>query len=107
LYFSHIFDKLGIRKKGTPVISTAIALQEATKEAVHDDMIMAMASDLYHSRDLDNEDFAKKLYRYSALLASMTTTLVINAVLTESQLHDLLDTIKEMESMGKDLDNGN
>ena len=89
------------------MIATALALQEATKDAVHDDMIMAMASDLYHSRNLDNEDFATKLYQYSAGLAAMTTTLVINAVLTKSQLSDLIDTIKEMESMGKDLDNGN
>lgn len=89
------------------MISTAIALQEATKEAVHDEMIVAMASDLYQNRDTDSESFAKMLYQYSAGLAAMTTTLVINAVLTESQLHDLIDTIKEMESMGKDITDGN
>ena len=86
------------------MISTAIALQEATKEAVHDEMIMAMASDIYRYRDTDSDSFAKMLFEYSAMLASMTTTLVINAVLTESQLHDLLNTIKEMESMGKDVE---
>jgi hypothetical protein len=41
------------------------------------------------------------------MLSSMTTTLVVNAVMTESQLHDLLNTINEMESMGKDIENGN
>ena len=89
------------------MIATAIALQEATQNAVHDEMIMAMASDLYHNRDTDSDTFAKMLFQYSAMLSSMTTTLVVNAVLTESQLHDLLDTIKEMESMGKDIENGN
>jgi hypothetical protein len=89
------------------MISTALALQEATQEAVHDEMVMAMASELYQNRDTDSESFAKMLYRYSALLASMTTTLVVNAVLTESDLHDLLKTIQEMESMGKDIENGN
>lgn len=89
------------------MIATALALQEATQEAVHDEMIMAMASDLYHNRDTDSDTFAKMLYRYSAMLSSMTTTLVVNAVLTESQLNDLLDTIKEMDSMGKDIENGN
>ena len=89
------------------MIATAIALQNATQEAVHDEMVMAMASDLYHNRDTDSDTFAKMLFQYSAMLSSMTTTLVTNALLTESQLHDLLDTIKEMESMGKDLDNGN
>jgi hypothetical protein len=89
------------------MIATAIALQNATKEAVHDEMVMAMASDLFQNRDTDLETFAKMLYRYSAMLSSMTTTLVTNALLTESQLDDLLDTINEMESMGKDIDNGN
>ena len=89
------------------MISTAIALQEATKEAVHDEMIMAMASSLHQNRDLDDESFAKMLFQYSAGLAAMTTTLVLHAVLTESQIGDLLDTIKEMESMGKDIENGN
>ena len=89
------------------MISTALALQEATQEAVHDEMVMAMASDLFRNRDTDAESFAKMLFQYSAMLSSMTTTLVTNALLTESQLHDLLDTINEMESMGKDIDNGN
>ncbi len=89
------------------MIATAIALQNATQEAVHDEMVMAMASDLYHNRDTDSDTFAKMLFQYSAMLSSMTTTLVTNALLTESQLHDLLDTIHEMESMGKDIDNGN
>lgn len=89
------------------MIATAIALQEATQEAVHDDMVMAMASNLLQNRDTDSESFAKMLFQYSAMLSSMTTTLVTNALLTESQLHDLLDTINEMESMGKDIENGN
>ena len=89
------------------MIATAIALQNATQEAVHDEMVMAMASDLYHNRDTDSDTFAKMLFQYSAMLSSMTTTLVTNALLTESQLHDLLNTIQEMESMGKDIDNGN
>jgi len=89
------------------MIATALALQEATQEAVHDEMVMAMASDLFRNRDTDAESFAKMLFQYSAMLSSMTTTLVTNALLTESQLHDLLDTINEMESMGKDIENGN
>lgn len=88
------------------MIATAIALQNATQEAVHDEMVMAMASDLFRNRDTDTETFAKMLFQYSAMLSSMTTTLVTNALLTESELSDLLDTINEMESMGKDIDNG-
>ena len=89
------------------MIATAIALQDATKDAVHDPMIMEFASDVFQSRYLSDEEFAQKLYQYSAMLASMTTTLVVNTLLTESQLDEMIGTIKEMESMGKDLDNGN
>jgi len=37
----------------------------------------------------------------------MTATLVTHACLTESQINDMLETIKEMDSMGKDIENGN
>lgn len=89
------------------MIATALALQNSTQEAVHDEMIMAMASDLFHNRDTDSDTFSKMLYQYSAMLASLTTTLATNVLLTESQINDLIGTIKEMESMGKDVENGN
>lgn len=90
------------------MIATALALQNATKDAVHDDMVMAMATALFSGKDtMTDEEFAESLYKYSAMLASMTTTLVTNTLLTESQIGDLISTINEMESMGKDLDNGN
>lgn len=89
------------------MIATAIALQDATKEAVHDPMVMDMARDLFESRYISDDEFIGKIYQYSAMLASMTTTLVVNTLLTESQLDEMIGTIKEMESMGKDLDNGN
>jgi len=89
------------------MISTALALQEAVKNAVHDEFIMALASDLYRNKDMDSETFGQKLYQYSGALSAMTTTLVTNALLTESQISDLLDTIKEMTEMGDNITNGN
>ena len=89
------------------MLSTALALQDATKEAVHDPMVMDMARDLFESRFISDDEFIGKIYQYSAMLASLTTTLATNILLTESQMDDLIGTIKEMESMGKDLDNGN
>jgi collagenase-like PrtC family protease len=87
------------------VIATALALQNATKDAVHDEMVMAHASHLFHSRnEMDNEDFTRALFEYSAHLAAMTTTLVTNVLLTQTQLDEMIDTIKEMESMGKDIE---
>jgi hypothetical protein len=90
------------------MISTALAIQTATQEAVHDESVMDMASHIFHSRnEVDEEQFAKMLFMYSAHLSAMTATLVTHACLTETQIHDLLDTIKEMEALGKDIDNGN
>ena len=87
------------------MISTALAIQEATRDAVHDEEVMGMASAIFHHRhELDEEDFIKAMYMYSAHLSAMTATLVTHACLTESQLNDMLETIKEMEAMGKDIE---
>lgn len=87
------------------MISTALAIQSATKEAVHDEMVMDMAAAIYHHRDeMTSEEFAQALYLYSAHLSAMTATLVTHACFTESQLNELLSTIKEMEALGKDIE---
>ena len=87
------------------MISTALAIQEATKDAVYDEEVMGMASAIFHHRhELDEEDFIKAMYMYSAHLSAMTATLVTHACLTESQINDMLETIKEMEAMGKDIE---
>lgn len=90
------------------MISTALAIQEATRDAVHDDEVMSMAAAIYHARhEVTEDDFIRMMYMYSAHLSAMTATLVTHACLTESQLNDMLETIKEMDSMGKDIENGN
>lgn len=90
------------------MISTALALQEATFKAVNDEEVMSHASHLFHTRNgMDDEQFVKALFEYSAHLAAMTTTLVTHALLTKSELNDMINTIKEMRSMGKDINNGN
>ena len=55
-----------------------LELQNATQEAVHDEMIMNMAAAIYHHKDeMTSEEFARALFEYSAALSSMTTTLVM------------------------------
>jgi hypothetical protein len=105
----NIFDIIiYITRKDTPMIATALALQDATQQAVHDEDVMNHAAHIFHSRnEMDNDEFVKALFQYSAHLASMTTTLVTHVLLTETQLDEMIDTIKEMEEMGKDNDNGN
>ena len=90
------------------MLATAIALQNATQEAVHDEETMAIASALFHHRnELDEDEFIKMIYMYSAHLASLTATLVTHVCLTESQINEMIDTIKEFDSIGKDITNGN
>ena len=89
------------------MLATAIALQNATQEAVHDEVSMAMASSLYQMRDIaDGDEFIRALFMYSAHLASLTATLVTTVTLTESQMDEMMNTIKEMESLGKDILDG-
>ena len=86
------------------MISTALAIQEATREAVYDEGVMDMARDLLIEKDSMTEDeFIPNLFRYSAALSALTATLVTSACLTEAQINEMMDTIKEMEALGKDI----
>jgi len=89
------------------MISTALALQNSTREAVHDPMVVELAKDLYESRHISEDEYIRKIYKYSALLASITTTLAISVLLTESEIDEMMNSINEMESMGEDIRNGN
>ena len=90
------------------MIATALALQESSKEAVFDESSMMMASAIFYGRhEMSDDEFQKAIFMYSGHLSAMATTLATHILLTESQINDMVDTIKEMESMGKDLDNGN
>lgn len=90
------------------MIATAIAIQDATQEAVHNQMSMDLASHLFHARnEMSDNDFARALFEYSAMLSSLTATLVTNALLTEEQMNAMISDIKEFEELGKDITNGN
>jgi collagenase-like PrtC family protease len=87
------------------MIATAIALQETSKEAVFDETTVMMASALFHGRhEMDDEQFQKAIFMYSAHLSAVATTLATNVLLTKSQVDEMINTIKEMETMGKDID---
>jgi collagenase-like PrtC family protease len=86
------------------MIATALALQDATSDAVIDISTMMLAKSIYNSRlEMTDEEFSEALFNYSAHLASVTATLVTNAVMTEAQVEELLKTIHEMDTMGKDV----
>jgi metal-responsive CopG/Arc/MetJ family transcriptional regulator len=101
-------DKIIYLNERQEMLSTALAIQTATKDAVHDEEVMGMASAIFHHRnEMSDEAFAQAMYMYSAHLSAMTATLVTHACLTESQIGDMLETIKEFDSLGKDITNGN
>ena len=86
------------------MIATMLELQNATQEAVHDEMIMNMASAIYHNKDeMSSEDFARALFQYSAALSAMTTTLVTHVLLTQTQLDEMIETIREFDELGKEI----
>ena len=90
------------------MLATAIALQEVTKNAVHDEEVMDLAAAIYHHRnDMSGEEFAQALYMYSAHLSALTTTLATHALLTESQLDEMMSSIKEFDLLGKEITDGN
>ncbi len=102
---SGITCKIILTERGK-MIATAIALQDATKEAVMDRYSLGMAGMLFKERDsVTDEEFQQMLFEYSAHLSALTASLVMNVVLTKSQLDEMIDTIKEMDSMGKDITN--
>ena len=87
------------------MIATALALQETSKEAVFDETSVMMASALFHGRhEMDDDDFQKAIFMYSAHLSAVATTLATNVLLTKTQLDEMITTINEMESMGKDIE---
>ena len=90
------------------MISTALAIQDATREAVHDEEVMNMAAAIYHARhEVSEDDFIRMMYMYSAHLASLTATLVTSVTLTESQMDEMMSAINEMNAIGEEITNGN
>ena len=88
------------------MIATLIAIQDATKNAVMDRESVSLAHSLWQSKDyMDEREFAQAIFSYSAHLTALTATLVLDATLTKSQIGEMMDTMKEMDSMGKDTTN--
>lgn len=85
------------------MISTALAIQDATGNAVVDLSSMMKAKFIYQNHNtMTQEELTEALWNYSTHIASLTATLVTHACFTEAQMDELMATIKEMESMGKD-----
>ena len=82
------------------MLSTATALIQATEESIFDEEVMGFAQAFcYHAKDLDNEQFAKSIYTYSCMLASLAVDKAMKVLLNEEQIVELMNAIDEMEKM--------
>lgn len=84
------------------MLATAIAISEATKEAVFAEDMTALAGDLMERRnEIDDNTFARLMYLYSASLASRTADLTTKVLLTETEMKEMLDSINEIEDLSE------
>ena len=85
------------------MISTALAIQDATKDAIFDNSTISMVKEIIESRNMLDEDaLTRALFQYSAHLTALTATLVTSICLTSEQLDSMVDTIKEFDKLEKD-----
>lgn len=86
------------------MISTALKIQDATQKAFTDETIMLMAAAIYHNRnDVDNETMGKMLFEYSASLSALVATLVTDAILSETQMKEMISEIQEFENLSTEI----
>jgi prephenate dehydrogenase len=83
-----------------------LQIKEATEKALFDPDLMSLAQFMFYNReDLETEEFAQILFKYSASLSALTATLVSSICLSESDMSDMVATIKEMNQLTEGLDN--
>jgi len=85
------------------MISTALAIQDATRDAIFDNQTVSMVKEIIESRNmLDEDSLTQALFQYSAHLTALTATLVTSVCLTKEQLDSMVDTLKEFDKLEKD-----
>lgn len=82
------------------MIDIAFGLQQSTKDAMFDPYVLDGAREVLLARQFSDEvEFTQALFEYSARLASVTTTLATEVLMNGDQLSQLLDTLRELESV--------
>lgn len=89
------------------MLSTATALIKATEEAIFDEECMSFAKQFcQHKDDLTPEYFAKSIYLYSTMVASLAIDKAMKVLLTQEQVEELCSALDELEQMESDVLNG-
>lgn len=90
-------------------VITAMKIAEASKEAVHDEMIMEKARQVIagvgnYSSDMDiRESDIRLLFEYSAMLASATATYVSHAILGDEGFDAMANSVDEFDQIARDV----
>ena len=104
---SVLSDTLAETNERKQMLSTATALIKATEESIFDEEVMGFAQQFCHfAPDLDKEQFAKSIYVYSTMLASLAVDKAMKVLLTESQVEELCSAISELEQIENEVLNG-
>lgn len=87
------------------MISTAIRIQDATQDAVFDNSTLMLATQIIENRNILDEDaLTVALFKYSAHLSALTASLVTSICLTQDQMDNLVNTIKEFDSFSNEME---
>jgi hypothetical protein len=82
-----------------------LQIKEATEEALFDHELMGLAQFMFKNREyMENEEFARLLFKYSASLSALTATLVSSICLSESDMSDMIATMKEMNQLTEEME---
>jgi hypothetical protein len=82
------------------MLSTATALIQATEDSIFDEEVMGFAAAFCdHAKELDSDQFARSMYAYSCMLASLAIDKATKVLLTETELIELMSSIDEMETL--------
>jgi hypothetical protein len=85
-------------------IVTAIRIQQATSESLHDETVMDTARALMLTltgNEMPSDEAIHALFTYSALLSANVATRITSVLLTESQFDSMCQEIQEFDDMEK------
>jgi hypothetical protein len=86
-------------------ISTAIAIQEAAKEAMYSELVMDSARDFVEQLVGEpSTEQIKLLFKYSSTLSAAVASRLTEVLMTESDFNHMMSEINELENLDINLD---
>ena len=83
-------------------ISTALAIQSATKDAMYSEYVMEHARDFVEALVGDaSEHQIKLLFKYSSVLSAAVASKLTEVLMTESDFSNMISEINEFEEISK------